>query len=218
MFNFGRSARLKAGMKEIQELILTQSVQVSGDLSQGIDDEVNVEDEMVFKRLFTQVRQTFYPYSLIDQLYAAMEGLACFVHCFNRFCYRPGNGILREKVFDPSVIELVNLFAKMIRSQSQEYEVQDLQDSIFALISERECQYGDMPSLLGSDTEDKLSVYHAAGRIIAQEVGSVAVPALEKKMGRLAIDYLELRIRVELLRGFKEMGLGPKVKSIEKYV
>jgi hypothetical protein len=103
----------------------------------------------------------------------------------------------------------------MIRSLTPELDEEALRSELFALISQREDQYSEMPTLLGNDLEDELSVWRMAGSIIARQVGSVAIPALEKKVGRLAIELLELIIRAELLQGFNEMNLAPKIKNIE---
>jgi len=72
-----------------------------------------------------------------------------------------------------------------------------------------------MTSLLGKNVEDKLSARQAAWRIIAKKIGEIAVYELEKKMGRFASEFLELQIRVELLKSYKGMDLTPKIKNIE---
>ena len=149
MLNFGEAARLRAGMKEIQQIILAQSVKFSGTVSQKVDEVVET-NEMKFKRIFTHEDDHFYPCSHIDQMYTAIEGMAFFVHCFNRSSFRSNSEALRERIFDPSVVALVELFAKLVRSQSTEHDEQNLQNDLFALISQRENQYADMPSFLGT--------------------------------------------------------------------
>jgi hypothetical protein len=218
MLNFGKTARLEAEVRGVQEIILAQSVTFSGSVSQKIDDTTDVKDLGKFKRIFARNDKPFRIYSHIDQMYASIEGMAFFIHCFSRLSFRAKDETLRERIFDPSVIALVELFAKMIHSLSAEHHIHDLQQDLFALISERENQYSEMPSLLGSNPEDKLSAWQEAGRIIAQKVGTFAIPALEKKVGRLAFEFLELTVRVELLRGYNEMNLAPKIKSIEKHI
>jgi hypothetical protein len=79
-------------------------------------------------------------------------------------------------------------------------------------------QYASLPSVIGRDENDKQCVWQVAGSIIAQSIGGVAIPALERKLGRLARDFLEVLIRVELLNGIKELEIGAKVKQIEQYI
>lgn len=205
-------------MKELQESIVTASMRFSGVVSQAVDDEINSDVDMVFKRVFTEVSKNYRPFSHVDQIYTSIEGLSFFVHCVNRVCYRPNDDTLRQKLFDPTVISIVELFATIIHSQSQDVNQEEVQSDLIALLSEREMQYASLPSVIGRDENDKQCVWQVAGSIIAQSIGGVAIPALERKLGRLARDFLEVLIRVELLNGIKELEIGAKVKQIEQYI
>lgn len=103
------------------------------------------------------------------------------------------------------MITLVDTFAKTMPSLTPEHDEEALRRDILALISQGEVQYSEMPTLLGSDLEDELSVWRMAGSLIAQHVGSVAIPALEKKMGRLALGLLELIIRVDCCEASRKL-------------
>lgn len=59
MFNLGKAKRLKAEIKEIQELILAQSINFSGKVSQRVDDDIGTMNEMNFNEYLSKTVSNF---------------------------------------------------------------------------------------------------------------------------------------------------------------
>lgn len=200
----------EAELKEIQQAIVGEAFAFSERASAGIDKDMeSLLDELDaprFRRIICDDDQKS-NFSNVDQSYLAIEGMAFFLHCINRLSFRRNSEALREKVFDPTVDEVVREFVKIIRSNSGNIlEESTLNRDLRELISERELEYARSISVLGKSTEDDSGAWQAAGRRITEEITKQLGFQPERRRAPLAMNMLEQIIRVELLRGFKEMA------------
>ena len=202
MFEFGNKSRIKREIKELHITMVAQAIKFTTGVTDNFDGFIGQHEKPSYRLLFSQGAPTVHSTHL-NQFVLAMEGMAFFLHSLSRMSFRPNNDKLRETVFDPSVHETARLFGKMFGSLSDEIDAKAAENCLLDLISKRELEYAQMPSLLGKTEDDRQSAVSAASSTIAESVG------------RPKHAVLYMAIRLELLRAFTEMDLVARVKRIE---
>lgn len=203
MFKFGKKSRIEREVADLEMVLVAQAVKFATFIAKAIDNMVGESEQPTYRLLFSEGPPTV-EFSHANQMALAIEGLGFFVHSLNRVSFRPNSETLREIIYDPSVLQIVHLFAKMIGALSKELDTKTAEAGVLNLISERELQYAKKPFLLGKSPDDRQSAVWDASRTIAEAVG--------RPKHLLLIQV----ILSELLRALEEMDLAARVKRVEE--
>jgi hypothetical protein len=209
VFGLGKVSRLKTELKELQMAMVACAMKFSGAVSEGFEkfaDQTNVPQ---YRILISRGQPTI-GHVYLDQMVLAVEGLAFIFNLLSRSSFRSEGETLRETVYDQTAHTIVELFAKMIKSQSEDKDIARLESSLLDLIQEREIHYAKLRSVIGESVIDEQTVLHMASLTIAEEVG---YPVDNPRN-----PYLVQIVRTELLRVIKDMAMPARIKRIEKLI
>jgi hypothetical protein len=205
MFKSFRRSRINGDLKELEMHMVAQAIDFAIAVTGAFDTFVGQSEEPTFRLIFWKGQPTRYS-SHLNQLTLMIEGLCFFLHCLNRIAFRPDSETLRELVFDPTVQQIVRLLSKIFKSLSTENDTKVTEDDLLLLVSERELQYGAMPSVVGKDLDDGQSAYRVASLTIAN------------MLGRPRNAFLHQMIRTELLEALVRVDLITRVERIEAMI
>jgi hypothetical protein len=187
IFSFGRNAKFKKLLKQLQTEIATQMVKFPTAVEDRYDG-------------FPDLLKSGPP---LNQMILSLGGLSFYLHALNRASFRPHSETLRQAIFDPTAIALPNLAAEMMFSLDTSIVIATVKEDTLKHVNLRGSQYSEAPSLLGVSADDKNSAVWLAACTIAKDVG-------HPKDGGLI-----LIIKVELLRGYIELKLPDRVEALE---
>jgi hypothetical protein len=174
MFNSLRRNAIKDDMAEFSSWLIGQSLRCAADIS-------------------SQIPET-------PQLLAATEALAFFVHALRREAFRPNQFKVWSNLAEPSLQEMVPLFAMTLSGWSgseldREAMVKDVQN----LISTRNLEYQTLPFLSGK-SDDRQAVTTAAVRRIADAVDPARRAAVAKAMHALYAEVVGRELPEQVAR------------------
>lgn len=216
MFGFGKSKRIATAVKDIQMAVLSQSYIFAGAIAEEVDAVLSDTTAVVpmYKKIITQNDDQTGTFTCLDQIAFSNEAMAFYLNVLARTCYatpkRESAGII---ILKPSILTLLELFAKAAHAII-EGDLAEIQQAITDLFWDRDARYGNRKSLLGANLEDKSSAWQEAGRIIAVEAQPDLIGHLASFCGDASSTFLQMRVRVALLKGVKHMELSQKVASL----
>jgi hypothetical protein len=141
-----------------------------------------------------------------------------------RTCYSaPKPELAGTVILRPSVLELLELFAKAAHSVMGG-NISEFRDRINEFFWERDSQYANIKSLLGTDIDDESSALQHAARLIAKEAQPDLIESLtilfaskgahDAVARTIATEFLQTIVRTSLLSGIKDMQLSKRVEVL----
>lgn len=140
----------------------------------------------------------------LNQMLLNLGALSFFVYALSQVSYRRHGEVLRETIYDPTMLELSRLHGKMIGALTPA-RASGAEEFVLDHLNIRGMRYyTGSSSFLGQSVEDKESALWVAACAISEDVGH------PKDI------FLPLIIKIELMRGIKNLNLAQRVKAMEE--
>jgi len=172
---FGKKAHIKEEIGEIESWIIGHSLQFTAETTRG--------------------------FPAVPQMLLATEALAFFLHALRRLAYRPNEAKVWMSSFEPSVRQIVQLFAVTLNGWSgADLDPEQLAKDVQNLVSTRNLEYQTLPFLTGN-LDDRQTVVCSAARRISEAVDAGERPALIAAIHRnlTRVTEAELALQAEKL-------------------
>ena len=137
------------------------------------------------------------------QMTIALEACAFFLHAVDRLAYRPGDGRLRELVYDITASQMVRTFSDMIFKARAPSALSEIEQGNRGLFNTRQLEYGNAARLIGETFNDLKS----ASWLAAHNVGRAAeIPDRDIRL---------MALHTELVNSLVVMDLANRIKKVE---